>query len=593
MSQSGSYFGGGTPLPDAELFEGNTGGPVGPNANNTVFIVGTDPISVNGDPGAFTLTIDVDGATEAQIGVVEFATNAETILGLANDLAVHPQGLGAKLGAQTAFGLAYGNGSSLPIGWTDAGIPGQVLGNSATAPVWIGPAEDGEVLIGSSGGQPSWSVLNAGAGIEITNLPGEITITNTGGGGGGPGAQTFPTDDGTAVVNAGGILEILGDSNITTEGSGNTVEVTLNQDVTISGTYETTAGYFNLPATTNGITSGAIQWDGVNYIHTLGTNNIFAGRLSGNGSLTTASGNSSLGAFNLPALTTGNLNLVAGSQSATDLESGSFNTILGSQCASLLVSGSNNIIIGNAGGGAYSGAESSNILLGNVGVSGESQVMRLGGALINNTYIRGIFNTTPSSSARITLTDSFDKMSTAPLMINGELLIGSTGNAPVLGTITGGTNINVVNGPGSITINADADVPDYEAGTWTPVLVYNPSGTAPTYTVELANYIRINDLVFIEMQVNFSAKNGPGTQLVIQGLPFNPPLSTTTGSTEMLAKHFAGALTVENPWFLPTNQTTFGPSFLCFRFDRSSAGFGSSQLFNNSRLRFAGSYKRV
>jgi hypothetical protein len=41
-----------------------------------------------------------------------------------------------------------------------------------------------------------------------------------------------------------------------------------------------------------------------------------------------------------------------------------------------------------------------------------------------------------------------------PAPINGQILIGSTGNAPVLGTLTAGQNISITNSPGSVTISA-------------------------------------------------------------------------------------------------------------------------------------------
>ncbi|MFZ0796628.1 MAG: hypothetical protein WCA13_00465 [Terriglobales bacterium] len=41
-----------------------------------------------------------------------------------------------------------------------------------------------------------------------------------------------------------------------------------------------------------------------------------------------------------------------------------------------------------------------------------------------------------------------------PAPTNGQILIGSTGNAPVLGTLTAGSNISITNAPGSVTISA-------------------------------------------------------------------------------------------------------------------------------------------
>ncbi|MGA2978319.1 MAG: hypothetical protein ABSD76_01895 [Terriglobales bacterium] len=41
-----------------------------------------------------------------------------------------------------------------------------------------------------------------------------------------------------------------------------------------------------------------------------------------------------------------------------------------------------------------------------------------------------------------------------PAPTNGQILIGSTGNAPVLGTLTAGQNVTITNAPGSVTISA-------------------------------------------------------------------------------------------------------------------------------------------
>jgi hypothetical protein len=61
------------------------------------------------------------------------------------------------------------------------------------------------------------------------------------------------------------------------------------------------------------------------------------------------------------------------------LTSGINNTILGSLSARTLTSGSDNIIIGQNAGSTYTGSESNNILIGNIGLAGETNAIRIGG----------------------------------------------------------------------------------------------------------------------------------------------------------------------------------------------------------------------
>ncbi len=46
------------------------------------------------------------------------------------------------------------------------------------------------------------------------------------------------------------------------------------------------------------------------------------------------------------------------------------------------------------------------------------------------------------------------------VMTNGQLLIGNTGNAPTVASLTGGTGINISNGAGTITISATTSLPN-------------------------------------------------------------------------------------------------------------------------------------
>lgn len=62
MSQSGQLVASATPG-IVDFLEGNTGGPVAPDASNIIFILGQGNLSVVGDPGTHTLTIKDTGIT--------------------------------------------------------------------------------------------------------------------------------------------------------------------------------------------------------------------------------------------------------------------------------------------------------------------------------------------------------------------------------------------------------------------------------------------------------------------------------------------------------------------------------------------------
>ena len=57
------------------------------------------------------------------------------------------------------------------------------------------------------------------------------------------------------------------------------------------------------------------------------------------------------------------------------------------------------------------------------------------------------------------------------LTTNGQLLIGSTGVAPVASTLTAGTNVTITNGAGSITIAASGGGSGATLGSLYPIIV--------------------------------------------------------------------------------------------------------------------------
>lgn len=178
------------------------------------------------------------------------------------------------------------------------------------------------------------------------------------------------------------------------------------------------SGDLRLPTST--LTEGNILSSGLPYIHSVGTNNFFAGVNSGSLSITGLDC-CGIGTGALGSITNGNANTAVGTNSLSTLSSGSGNTAIGCNAMTLastannnvaigsdssqngaldlLVSGTNNIAIGPDSAHNYTAAESSNIIIGNLGVASESNVIRIGtsgsGTGQQNTcFIAGIFGVT-------------------------------------------------------------------------------------------------------------------------------------------------------------------------------------------------------
>lgn len=164
MSQEGNLFITGSGSSPIETLTGNSGGPVGPDGTFNINVIGNNSVGIDvvGTPAMNQLMIIGLQSSTTQIGVVQLATNAETIAGTDTDKAITADDLKAKLGTQTQFGL--------PIGGSDSGVIN-----------WTAAPTDGQILIGSTGLTPVLNTITGGAGITVTNGPGTITITDTGG----------------------------------------------------------------------------------------------------------------------------------------------------------------------------------------------------------------------------------------------------------------------------------------------------------------------------------------------------------------------------------------------------------------------------
>ena len=213
-------------------------------------------------------------------------------------------------------------------------------------------------------------------------------------------ANTYTTNSGNAVPLAN-VLNVLGGTNISTVGSGNTITIDLYDTIT-------------LPITTSNASKGVFNIGVANpVLQAYGSNNIFLGG-AGNFTLTSAQDNVGVGFSSIETLTTG-----------------SYNSALGVGSGGNFTTGSYGIYIGYLSASEYFSSESSNIVIGNVGTTGESHKIRIGTYGTGNgqqdtAYIAGIVhasNGLVSDSGNITATSGYIDT------VNNSIIVGSTATA--------------------------------------------------------------------------------------------------------------------------------------------------------------------
>lgn len=194
--------------------------------------------------------------------------------------------------------------------------------------------------------------------------------------------------------------------------------------------YGDNAGYANISSTGNtAIGSGACYYGLVGYNTCVGYhsgfnlnnagNTVAVGDYSCRGAFGLANGfyNVGIGSNTLENFTTGGENCAIGFTSQRLVTTGSNNDSLGSSSLDRLLTGSYNISLGYISGHSYTGAESSNVIIQNQGVVGESNTIRIGtqgaGNLqANRCFIAGITGVTVSNTALVTLDTTTGQLGT-------------------------------------------------------------------------------------------------------------------------------------------------------------------------------------
>jgi len=165
-------------------------------------------------------------------------------------------------------------------------------------------------------------------------------------------------------------------------------------------------GYAALHANTTGTQNEGFGYEAL-FANTTGNGNAAFGtgalyQNTTGGSSSTTGGNSAFGNFALLANTTAGGNSAFGFSALTANTIGANNVAVGAAALAALTTGSGNIAIGTGAGGNLSAAESNDIYVGNSGIAGESNTIRIGYiGTITAAYIAGIDKNTSSNGVPV------------------------------------------------------------------------------------------------------------------------------------------------------------------------------------------------
>lgn len=466
-------------------------------------------------PGAGTLDIAGTDATEAQQGVVELATDAEAIAGADTVRAIVPSSLAAKLGTQTQYALVVGAGSTAALSSLAVGATG-------------------EVLIGNTGANPSWSATPSVTSLTATTVYGTTFDTNV--------AAAGVTLAGTSLIADGTDVDI--DINITAKGAGQVIiddlQLTTDLAVTEGGTgVSTLTDHGVLVGSGAGaITALAVGTDGQVLLGSSAADPVFA---------TLASAGSTI-AFTPGA---GTLNLETGSAVATSAPTDSGTATPSS--GALTIAGGTNINTAGAGStvtvnldAAISGLTSVDIAAGGrIGTATSAgntlllQAYDVDGA-VYVTFATLTANNDPAMNLETSVTMGGNAIYYAtgtdiPITDGGTGVSTITAHALIVGDGTNPINELAVGATGEILIGNTGADPSWSA---TPAVTSLTATTVYGTTfdtnvaaagVTLAGTSLIADGTDADIDINITAK-GTG-QVVIDDLQLTTDLAVTEGGT--------------------------------------------------------------
>jgi len=490
-----------------ETLTGNTGDIVHPQVGN-INILGAGHITINGNNTTATLNITLDGGV-ADTYTEDAGSNVVPVLGVVNVLGGDNIN---TFGAGNTITINLDESIVLPVTSSD-GLEGlyslgsnRFMHGRGTLNTFLGQSAGSLTLTAAT------AVNNVGLGANALTSIATSTYTTAAGANsaallsGGSGNSFYGSGSGSALVSGSNntlISKDAGSAYVSTESSniciGN-IGVAAESNKTRIGTYGTgagqqdvayiagvvhcsngmtvdtgdavlTAGNLKLPTTSS--TVGQVQINSVPVMQTYGSNNTFLGANAGNFTLTVANATHNVG------IGTNALNDLVG----TAASQGYANVALGSYALSAGAEIAGCIALGYNSGTNYTTTENSNIVINNLGVTGESNVLRFGAGTgttlgkLNKAFISGIYGISVGATAGVTITDSTDQVGTISGTVGQILRMGAS--KPAFSTATYPDTV----AKGDIIAATADNVIGVIAGATTSgyVLTANGANTVPTF----------------------------------------------------------------------------------------------------------------
>ena len=175
---------------------------------------------------------------------------------------------------------------------------------------------------------------------------------------------------------------------------------------------------------------------------------------------------------------------------------------------------------------------------------------------------------------------------------NGQVLIGSTGNDPVLSTLTAGSNISVTNGAGSITIASTAGAPSFVNYDNQLSLKGGTSGTYVPNVSRLAYYWTLGQYIYMQFFLSWNTAHGCAGTIIMENLPLSAIVPTgatiALGSCVITVNDNMGTSSV-NPAPITGRPGATGGDEIIFR-NHSALGIIEDSIWTDISAEPSGNY---